>query len=332
MPDLVLPSKKSPLKSLAQSVAEIPLFWYLTSSRWFFDFLKNFLLVGEDRLSVASTARLLFTPLLLGALFLVWLAFPPLCLYHSLRHPAYLSFLVLAGLGVLLWRACRPRFKIAEVKDRPVIQVADITTRGALRLSGLDSVQFLTTAHRLPRLAGLLQRLEVVVPLPVSGGAVQIFRDQRVWEIAVREAFETGSDYVQPEHLFFGVLGFEEMKGTTAGLGIKIEDLHEAIKWRQRRERPAPVTPPVSGFDSTLEALEYKALGFEKDRGVIISFPALTSAIKLAAEFFPDRPLPDKALELLDEACSRVVKVGGDFVGSSDVARLVSEKNKSCGD
>jgi hypothetical protein len=330
MPDLVLPQKKSPLKTLAQSVAEIPLFWYLTSSRWFFNFLKNIFSVGENRSpfrNLSLVGRWLGTLLLL-ALFLVWLAFPPVCLYQSLRNPSYLIFLISAAVGVLIWRSRQPRRRIAEVTNQPVVNVEDIATKKVRQAAQLDSVKFLTTAHHFSRLENLLRRLEAETPLKVSGASLQVFRAQKVWEIAFEEAVKTGAQYLQLEHLFFGVLGFEEMKEITEQLGLKIEDVHEVIKWMQKQENwsrsPAPPTPSVSGLEQTLEALEYRAFELEKERQVTISYPAVATAIELAAKNFPDQPLPDRARELLEAAVSRVVRAGGNFVGSADVAKLVS--------
>ncbi len=535
MPDLVLPQKKPPFKTFLQSILEIPVFWYVKVPRWFFVFLKRVILATEDRLVVTLMARLLFTPLfrdpsfagrlvsffyrllrvilgvlaillcvlILLALLFVWLLFPPVCVYQSLGNPSYLFFLFLAAVGVLTWSARCPRLRIFEVKDQPFVKVEDIATRKVLSSADLDSTQFLTIAHRFPRLEELLRRLEVELPLKVSGPALQVFRDKKVWEIAFREAVETEADYLRLEHLLFGVLGFEEMKEVLEQLGLKIEDVHEAIKWiyqqekweglpkiwggRANRSMLARVTPilnqystdltlqqaqgklpkvigkdkvleemitilsrseknnvlllgepgcgktvavggiasvlwdkrlvrldissllagtktrgeveerlvaiveeikaagniilfideihslpvavfaalephfsdpalplvaadtfenyrkviepnaafarifeivelPEANFEQSLEILKFEATGFEKDREVIISYPALVTSIKMAAKFFHERVLPDKAIDLLDETVSRVVRVGGDFVGSQDVAKLVSEK------
>ena len=297
MPDLVLPQKRSPLENLARSILEVPLFWYLRVP----------VLVCKNRLALI--------PLLL-----VWLLFPPSCLYMAFREGlVFILPLVLAVLAVVIHRARRPKFRIAEVRDNPIVKVDDIVAREVLRVLDFDATRFLTTAHNFPRLANLLQRLEVEVPLKVSGVAVQVFRDKRVWEIAFREAVETGADYLQLEHLFFGVLACEGMKRTAENLGLKIEEVHETIKWIFGR---------VPNFGQALETLKFEATRLEREREVVISYPALVTAVKTAAEFFPDEALSDKALDLLGETVSRVVAVGGTFVGSQDVAKLVSEKTQ----
>jgi len=570
MPDLILPQKRSPFRLLVQSILRIPHFWYVRCPRWFFPFLKRVSLVVEDRLAILLMARLLFTPLfhdpsivgrllsffyrllrvvggalclvfccvLLLALFLCWLAFPPLCLYQAFKAPSYFILLLLAAVGVLLWQLRHPRRRISEVKNQPVIKIEEIATRKVLRVSQFDSLRFLTIAHRFPRLNELLRRLEIKLPLRISAPALQVFRDKKVWEIAFREAVETGADYLQLEHLFFGVLGFEEMREVVSNLGLKIEDVHEVIKWLSQQERwkhppriwdpnfefkshggvnrsmLARVTPilnqystdltveaqegrlprvigkekvlekmltilsraeknnvlllgkpgcgktvtvggiaqkiieggadpvlwdkrlvrldissllagaktrgeiegrlveiikeikaagniilfideihnlvshdataasvfaalephfsdpqlpligtdtfesyrrfiepqaafarifeivelPEANFEQTLEVLKYEAFRLEREREILISYPALVTSIKLAAKFFHERVLPDKALDLLDETVSRVVKAsrsagqsprsawGENFVTAEDVAKLVSEK------
>ncbi len=273
-----MPRKRSLFQDLARSILEVPLFWYIRVP------------------ALVCGSRLALVPLLP-----IWLLFPPSCLYMALREgPLFILPLVLAALAVVVHRSLRPKFRVAEVKDKPIVRADEVTTREALRVIDFDATKFLTTAHNFPRLAGLLQRLEVAVPLQVSGAAVQVFRDKRVWEIAFREAVETGADYLRLEHLFFGVLACEEMRETAEKLGLKMEEVHETIEW-------------IFGANSgrALEALKVEAARLERGREVVISYPALVAAAKTAA--------PGKALNLLDEAVSRVVAVGGTFVGSQDV-------------
>ena len=294
-----MPRKRSPFKALTRSILEVPLFWYICVPSRLLVLLKTAAVASKSRLAAA-----LILP--------IWLLFPPSCFYMAFREGLlFILPLVLAALAVVVHRARRPRFRIDEVKDNPIVKVDEVTTREALRVIDFDATKFLTMAHNFPRLANLLRRLEAEVPLKVSGGAVQVFRDKRVWEIAFREAVETGADYLRLEHLFFGVLACEEMRETAENLGLKIEEVHETIKWIFGR---AP------NFGQALEDLKFEATRLEKEREVVISYPALVAAVKTAAEFFPEQVLSDKALSLLDEAVSRVVAVGGIFVSSQDVS------------
>jgi len=73
----------------------------------------------------------------------------------------------------------------------------------------------------------------------------------------------------------------------------------------ERRFQPITVNEP-----SPAEAEEMLARGyrqrFEEKHHVTIDVAALHTAVTLAARYLPERRLPDKAIDLLDEACARV--------------------------
>ena len=57
--------------------------------------------------------------------------------------------------------------------------------------------------------------------------------------------------------------------------------------------------------DEALEMLRGVKARYETHHGVMIADEALEAAVKLSVAWLPDRHLPDKALDLLDEACAR---------------------------
>ena len=57
--------------------------------------------------------------------------------------------------------------------------------------------------------------------------------------------------------------------------------------------------------EEALEMLRGVKARYEAHHGVMIADEALAAAVKLSVAWLPDRHLPDKALDLLDEACSR---------------------------
>jgi ATP-dependent Clp protease ATP-binding subunit ClpA len=68
----------------------------------------------------------------------------------------------------------------------------------------------------------------------------------------------------------------------------------------------------------------------ETHHGVTIADEALEAAVKLSVAWLPDRRLPDKALDLLDEACARariptISKPADKTVGHVVTARTVAE-------
>ncbi len=72
----------------------------------------------------------------------------------------------------------------------------------------------------------------------------------------------------------------------------------------ERRFQPVLVEEP--SVDETVEILRGVKERYEEHHHLTISDEALTSAATLAARYIPDRFLPDKAIDLVDEAASRV--------------------------
>jgi len=73
----------------------------------------------------------------------------------------------------------------------------------------------------------------------------------------------------------------------------------------ERRFRTIDIEEP-SEADS-LAILSGQRARLEAHHGVTIRPEALEAAVRLAVRYLPDRRLPDKALDLLDEACARVI-------------------------
>ena len=93
----------------------------------------------------------------------------------------------------------------------------------------------------------------------------------------------------------------------------------------ERRFQPVQVAEP--GEEQTLEMLRSLRPALEKHHGVRLSDEALTAACRLSVRYIQDRFLPDKAIDLLDEAAAALHVAGrqGAFVKSGDVARVVSQ-------
>ncbi len=84
----------------------------------------------------------------------------------------------------------------------------------------------------------------------------------------------------------------------------------------ERRFQPLQLAEPSA--EETLRILEHARAGYEEFHALAIDDTALHSAVDLAVRYIPDRFLPDKALDLLDEAASLVRhqsagKNGGNF-------------------
>jgi ATP-dependent Clp protease ATP-binding subunit ClpC len=72
----------------------------------------------------------------------------------------------------------------------------------------------------------------------------------------------------------------------------------------ERRFQPVMVEEP--GVDETIEILTGLKGIYEKHHGVIITDEGVKAAVNLSARYINDRFLPDKAIDLMDEAAARI--------------------------
>ncbi len=90
----------------------------------------------------------------------------------------------------------------------------------------------------------------------------------------------------------------------------------------ERRFQPIVVAEPT--IEDTIEILKGIKGRYEEYHRLIISDEALQVAANLAARYIPDRFLPDKAIDLMDEAASRVrIKRGSVPMGLSEARRAL---------
>lgn len=82
----------------------------------------------------------------------------------------------------------------------------------------------------------------------------------------------------------------------------------------ERRFQPVVVAEPTE--EETLEILEGLRQKYEKHHLVTISTDALRAAVRLSVRYITDRHLPDKALDVIDEACTRVKVSSVSYIGN----------------
>ncbi|NOX19427.1 MAG: ATP-dependent Clp protease ATP-binding subunit [Chlorobi bacterium] len=88
-----------------------------------------------------------------------------------------------------------------------------------------------------------------------------------------------------------------------------------------RRFQKVMVEPPT--VEETIEILNYIKFKYEEHHHVVYSKDAVESAVKLSERYITDRHLPDKAIDVLDEAGSRVHM--GNFTVSEEIMKLEEE-------
>ena len=85
----------------------------------------------------------------------------------------------------------------------------------------------------------------------------------------------------------------------------------------ERRFQPVQVGEPSQ--EATLEILKGLREKYEQHHKLQITDEALEAAVELSARYINDRFLPDKAIDLMDEAASRVrMETGGAFPGAQE--------------
>jgi ATP-dependent Clp protease ATP-binding subunit ClpC len=100
----------------------------------------------------------------------------------------------------------------------------------------------------------------------------------------------------------------------------------------ERRFQPIIVEEP--GIEDTIEILRGIKSRYEEHHKLIINEDALEAAANLAARYVPDRFMPDKAIDLIDEAGSRVRMYKAPHAASlretfMDLRRLQKEKDEA---
>jgi len=91
----------------------------------------------------------------------------------------------------------------------------------------------------------------------------------------------------------------------------------------ERRFHPIYVEEP--SVDATIELLSKVQDQYAKHHSVQITEDAIKSCVQMAIRFVPDRRLPDKAFDLLDEACAEASLGGVEIVDETTVAQVVAE-------
>ena len=91
----------------------------------------------------------------------------------------------------------------------------------------------------------------------------------------------------------------------------------------ERRFQPVYICEPSE--DDTYKILQGIKSKYEKHHGVYFDDKALLSAIKLSVRYLPDRNLPDKAIDLIDEAAAKV-KMAVAATGDSNAKVEVKEE------
>jgi len=113
----------------------------------------------------------------------------------------------------------------------------------------------------------------------------------------------TGGDSLDMANLLKPALARGEIRcigATTLQEYRKFVEKDPAMERRFQMVRVEPLSP-----EATLSVLEKIRPSLERHHGVTITTKALDSAVTLTQRYMPNRHLPDKAIDVLDQACAR---------------------------
>ena len=92
----------------------------------------------------------------------------------------------------------------------------------------------------------------------------------------------------------------------------------------ERRFQPITIEEPSE--HECIELLSRIQRNYEEHHAVQVRPSAVEACVKLAVRYVPDRRLPDKALDLLDESCAEASLSGQATVDDQVVAKVVSDR------
>ncbi len=172
------------------------------------------------------------------------------------------------------------------------------------------------------------EKLKNAIDLITSNNNIIVFIDE------IHTLAQVGSDKgeTNPADMLKPYLARGEMQTIGATTTDEYRKYIEQDKALERRFQPITVDPPT--VEQTIEILKGLRESYENFHNVKISNEAITAAANLSDRYIQDRSLPDKAIDLIDEASSRAkVKSNYDSVEIKNMraklAKLENDKDNA---
>ena len=171
----------------------------------------------------------------------------------------------------------------------------------------------------------LEEKLNEIISIITADNSIITFIDE------IHTLYQAGSDKgeINPTDILKPYLARGEMQTIGATTLDEYSKFIEKDKALERRFQSILVNPPSQ--EDTIKILAGLRQSYEKFHGVKISDNAIISAVKLSVRYITNRNLPDKAIDLIDEACSKakILKLSNNLtseilVTGEDIAKVVS--------
>lgn len=143
------------------------------------------------------------------------------------------------------------------------------------------------------------EKLKDVVETIIKSGNIIVFIDE------IHTLAQAGSEKgeTSPSDMLKPYLARGELQTIGATTTDEYRKFIEKDKALERRFQPVMVNPPT--VEQTIEILKGLKDTYEAFHKIIITNEAIEAAATLSDRYIMDRSLPDKAIDLIDEACSR---------------------------
>lgn len=187
------------------------------------------------------------------------------------------------------------------------------------RLVALDTSRLAAGADE----AELTQRIETIISEIMTSGNIILFVDEVHHLALVNRNTPESSNLFRALEPVLDEGRFQFIGATTTENYKKYIEPNEAFSRLFEIVELPEATPETSE-----ELLEYLAWQREQSEPVIITRRAVHRIVELAQTYFHDRVLPDKAVNLLDEAVAQATTSGANLVTSQTIDQLVTEKTK----
>lgn len=169
----------------------------------------------------------------------------------------------------------------------------------------------------------LEEKLKSAIDLIINSGNIIVFIDElhTLMQAGSKDGEVTPADILKP------YLARGEMQTIGATTTDEYRKYIEVDKAMERRFQPIIVEPPT--VEQTIEILKGLRSNYENFHNVKLSDEAIVAAAKLSDKYIADRFLPDKAIDLIDEAMS-CAKVGASYAPAdlSDLNAQLAECKK----
>ena len=168
----------------------------------------------------------------------------------------------------------------------------------------------------------LEQRLEALIQVVTKRDNVILFIDElhQITTATGKEGEIGISEMLKPK------LARGEMQTIGATTTEEYRKFIEKDAALERRFQPIIVNPPSPS--QAIEILRGLKPSYEKFHGVNIGDDAIVAAVTLSDRYISDRNLPDKAIDMLDEACAKAKIAAGaaaQYISADSIAEVVAQ-------